>query len=194
MQTETVEEILEATYRALCTHGYASLTMQDIADEASMTTAALHYHFDTKEELLNAFLDYFVDELEQRVASEATDPRRRLETFLGAIFGPAENRNDDFGTALMELKSQAPYQATYRERFVAVDERMRETVADAVRDGTETGHFEAADPETVARTVLTLINGGHAREVALGEDPAETRHVVESYLRERLGWRPEVST
>ncbi|MFQ3319213.1 MAG: AcrR family transcriptional regulator [Natronomonas sp.] len=33
MVEETRERIMEATYRALCAHGYASLTMQDIADE-----------------------------------------------------------------------------------------------------------------------------------------------------------------
>jgi AcrR family transcriptional regulator len=30
---DTCEAIMSATYRALCAHGYADLTMQDIADE-----------------------------------------------------------------------------------------------------------------------------------------------------------------
>ena len=34
MAEETRERIMDATYRALCTHGYAALTMQDIADES----------------------------------------------------------------------------------------------------------------------------------------------------------------
>ncbi|WP_336135110.1 TetR/AcrR family transcriptional regulator [Natronomonas amylolytica] len=194
METESVEEILEATRHALCEHGYADLTVQRIADESSMTSAAIHYHFDTKTELLNAFLDYFTDEFERQLACEDDDPRKRLETFLSVVFEPAENGDDDFAIALMELKTQAPYQDTYRERFVAVDERMRAAVAEAVRDGIEAGHFEPVDPDAVARFVVTTINGGHVREVALGERLAETRRIIESYLEARLGWAPEVST
>jgi len=48
MESETKSEIIAATNRVLCEHGYAGLTIQKIADESSMTTAAIHYHFDTK--------------------------------------------------------------------------------------------------------------------------------------------------
>jgi AcrR family transcriptional regulator len=194
MGTETTEEILQATRRALCEYGYADLTVQRIADESSMTSAAIHYHFDTKEELLNAFLDYIIDGFERRLACEDDDPRKRLETFLRAVFEPAENDDHDFATALMELKIQAPYHPTYRERLIEMDDRMRRVVADAVSDGIEAGYFEETAPEGIARSVVTAINGGHVRAVALGESPAETRRVIESHLEERLGWAPEVST
>ncbi|MEF8974259.1 MAG: helix-turn-helix domain-containing protein, partial [Haloarcula sp.] len=44
---DTADDIMDATYRALCTHGYADLTMQDIADESDKSKAALHYHYDS---------------------------------------------------------------------------------------------------------------------------------------------------
>ncbi|MFB6109128.1 MAG: TetR/AcrR family transcriptional regulator [Haloplanus sp.] len=191
MNAETSTEIIEATGRALCEHGYANLTMQRIADESSLTTAAIHYHFDTKKDLLNAFLDHLIERFERRLACDAGDPRERLATFLDAIFTHTRE-DDDFPVALMELKSQAPYHDAYRERFVELDEMMREVVASAVREGIEAGYFDDADPEEVARLVTTAINGGHARSVALGEDPEETYRVVRSYLDVRLGWQPEV--
>jgi AcrR family transcriptional regulator len=191
MGQDTSTEIMDATYRALCEHGYADLTVQRIAAESSMTSAALHYHYDTKQELLNAFLSHLIDQFEAKLACEASDPRERLTTFLDAIFAPGADRDDDFPVALMELKSQAPYQEGYRDRFRELDARMRAVVADAVRDGVAAGQFDDADPEAVARTVVTAVNGGHAREVALGEDPAETRHLIETTLAERLGWAPD---
>jgi len=57
---------MEATYRALCAHGYADLTTQDIADESETSKASLHYHYDTKEELLLSFLDYLYDRFVER--------------------------------------------------------------------------------------------------------------------------------
>ena len=68
-----------------------------------------------------------------------------------------------------------------------LDERLRRTVADAVRDGVDAGEFADADPEAAARFVVTAMNGAHAREVALGEDPGETRALIEAYLASELG-------
>lgn len=192
MDTESSAEIMRATGRALCQHGYADLTMQRIADESSVTTSAIHYHFDTKKELLNAFLDDLIARFERRLACEASDPRERLVSFVDAIFTPAKTDNDDFPIALMELKAQAPYHEAYRERFLELDETMRAVVATAVRDGIDAGQFDDADPEEVARFVSTAINGGHARKIALGEDADETRRVVERFLELQLGWTPEV--
>src|SRR6056297_4079564 len=156
MSSESTAEIIEATGRALCEHGYADLTMQRIADESSVTSAAIHYHFDTKEELLNAFLDDLLDRFESRLACEARDPRERLTDFLDAVFDESSD-HDDFPVALMELKAQAPYHDLFRERFVELDEVVRDAVRMAVRDGIEAGHFDDADPEAVARLVATMI-------------------------------------
>ncbi|MFB6197855.1 MAG: TetR/AcrR family transcriptional regulator, partial [Halobacteriaceae archaeon] len=109
-------EIMDATYRALCRHGYADLTMQRIADELSLSKAAVHYHYETKEDLLNAFLEHLLDRFEQRLASQSSDPRTRLDTFLDAVFGPAEEGDNDFAIALTEIKAQSPFNEGYRNR------------------------------------------------------------------------------
>ncbi|PSP38025.1 TetR family transcriptional regulator [Halobacteriales archaeon QH_7_65_31] len=190
MESETRTEIIEATNRALCEHGYADLTMQRIATESSMTTAAIHYHFDTKEELLNAFLDDLIERFERKLCCEASDPRERLNEFLDAVFTPSDPTTDDFSVAIMELKAQAPYHDPFRERFLDLDEVMRGVVAEIVEDGIETGYFEETDPDEVARLVTTILNGAHARTVALGEPSDETRQVLEHTIEPHLGWTP----
>ena len=191
METETTDAIIRATGRSLCEHGYADLTMQRIAEASSVTTAAIHYHFDTKEELLNAFLDDLIDRFEREAVAETSDPREQLAVVLDAVF--AADPDDEFPVALMELKAQAPYHETYRQRFIELDERLRSIIETAVERGIDAGHFEASAPATVARFVTTVINGGHVRTVALGEAPDETRRVVEGYLDGELGWRPEAT-
>ncbi|ATW88621.1 TetR family transcriptional regulator [Halohasta litchfieldiae] len=191
MDTETTDTIIRATGRSLCEYGYADLTMQRIAAESSVTTAAIHYHFDTKEELLNAFLDDLVDRFEQQVSCESSDPRQQLTTLLDAVFSPPKSSSDEFPVALMELKSQAPYHDTYRDRFHELDDTVRTVVTTAVEEGIESGYFADVDAEEIARFVSTAINGGHVRMVALGEEPAKTRNVVEDYLEGQLDWRPE---
>ncbi|WP_255195521.1 TetR/AcrR family transcriptional regulator [Halorarius litoreus] len=180
-------DIMSATYRALCEHGYADLTMQRIADASGRSKAALHYHYDTKEELLNAFLDDMLDQFEARLACESADPAERLGTFLDAVFDPAAEVTGEFPVALLEIKAQAPYHEPYRTRLREMDERMRELLEATVAEGVESGAFADCDPETVARFVVTLINGSHARNVALGEAPEQGRTLVEAYLERTLG-------
>ena len=196
MDSDAKREIIAATGRALCAHGYADLTMQRIAEESSLTTAAIHYHFDTKDDLLDAVLDDLLDRFEARLACDAGDPRECLATFLDAVLTPTGSPDgrgdgvDDFPVALMELKAQAPYHDRFRERFRALDDAMRTVVREAVADGVDAGHFADADPDAVARLVVTAINGAHVRTVALGEAPTPTRRVVEDVLARRLDWTP----
>src|SRR5262245_61697378 len=57
----TRQRILDAAARALQRRGYASVTLKDIAALAEMQAGSLYYHFDTKEELVEAVLDAGVD-------------------------------------------------------------------------------------------------------------------------------------
>lgn len=183
----TADDMMAATYRALCEYGYADLTMQRIADNSSKSKAALHYHYDTKDELLQAFLDHVADQFESDLVAESSDPEVRIRSVVEAIFDPAEDDHGKYAIALLEIKAQAPYNEAYRERLRTLDERIRQTIADAVRDGIERGIFSDVDPERIARFVATATNGAHAREVAFGEDPAHTRSLVESHLEAELG-------
>jgi AcrR family transcriptional regulator len=192
MKSDTCDEILTATGRALCEHGYADLTMQAVAAESDLSTAAIHYHYDTKEGLLEAFLDHLLDQFRTRLATDAADPRVRMGALLDAVFEPLE-LGDGFAVSLMELKSQASFQATYRERFRDIDAFLRDEVAVIVSDGVDAGQFDAADPAGVARHVAALVDAAYVRTVALDEDPAVTRDLVESLLATKLDWRPEVA-
>jgi len=64
------EEIMEATYRALLRHGYADLSISRIADELDKSKAAIYYHYDTKDDLLVAFLEFAVDRFEETIETE----------------------------------------------------------------------------------------------------------------------------
>ena len=61
MDDDTATEILAATYRALCQHGYAALTVKDIAAEADRSKASIHYYYDSKENLFTQFLDFLYE-------------------------------------------------------------------------------------------------------------------------------------
>lgn len=188
-RSETQTAIMEATYRALCEQGYADLTMQSIADEFEKSKSLIHYHYDTKEELLVAFLDYLLDGFLAKVeeTDDSDDPRERLDTLVDILLSGPE-KSEDFQVAMLELRSQAPYVEAYREAFAANDAHLVALLADTVRDGIETGAFRDGDPERVAETILVMVDGARARSVLFGDSDtvAHTREAIDGYVRSHL--------
>lgn len=182
-EVETTEEIMEGTYRALCAHGYASLTMQDIADECGKSTSLLHYHYDTKEELLVSFIEYILDDFEETVARSADgDPIDRLVEFVSwFVLTPDDPDRQSFHSALLELRSQAPFDERYREQLTHSDDLLRETFAGILADGIDDGLFEPVDVERTAALLVATLDGARTRQLTLG-DPDYTRVVAETAM------------
>jgi len=178
------DDIMCATYRALCRHGYADLTMQDIADEWEKSKAALHYHYDTKRGLLLSFLDHLFESYTDRVrdAGEGT-PRERLHALVAAALDPPRaDATRELRTALFEVKAQAPHDDAFRERLERFDRYLHAEIRAVVGDGVERGAFRAdVDPEGTATMLVTLVNGAHSRRIVLGDD-AGVPEVIESYI------------
>ncbi|MFB6195769.1 MAG: TetR/AcrR family transcriptional regulator [Haloplanus sp.] len=185
---DRTDDIMCATYRALCRHGYADLTMQDIADEWSKSKAALHYHYDTKRGLLLAFLDHLYDTYTAHVGDpDDGSPADRLVAVIDAALDPPRtDSHRELRTALFEIKAQAPYDEAFRERLERFDRHLHGEVRGVVSDGVETGAFRAdIDPDATATLLVTLVNGAHSRRVALGDDGG-VREAVHAYIDDHL--------
>lgn len=179
------EEIMRATYRALREHGYADLTIQRIADEYGKSTAAIHYHYETKEDLLAAFLDFVLDRFKQTVHEvETTDPEQRLELLLDKLLLEPED-HVDLLVAILEMRSQAPYKDRFSERFRQNDEYVRYLLRTVIEQGIEEGVFTDVDAEHVARALVTIVDGARTRAVVLDEEQAlaTARRMAEEYVR-----------
>jgi len=181
MDDDAEDEIMEATYGALCENGYAGLTMQDIADESEKSKPTLHYHYGTKQELLLAFLDYLLDEFHERLEGDgADDPADELVSLLT----PREDEvGDGFRTAMLEMKAQSPYNEGVRDRFVEYEEELKTYIEDTVRRGVEEGVFRNdVDAEGTAEMLVALGNGLRTRSVTVGKTDDELRATVETYV------------
>ena len=193
MAAETRERIMDATYRALCEHGYASLTMQDIADECDCSTSLLHYHFDTKAELLVELLAHLLDRFQERVSeADPEDPRDRLVHLVDVFLFGADDRGVEehraFHAALLELRAQAPHTDAFRAQLAENDRRVHATVADVVRRGVDEDRFLPVDATRTAAHLLAAVQGARIRWVTLGDD--EAPEVVRAALVEDVidGW------
>lgn len=181
---DTRRAIMEATYAALCEHGYTDLTMQAIADEFDKTKAVLHYHYDTKDELLVAFLDYLLDQFLDTVAVEpGADPADRLAALIDALLlgdhdALGETDHWEYHTALLEVRAQAPHNDAFREQLTTNYRFVADAVAAVLEDGIERGDFREVDPDRTATWLLATVNGARLHQVTLDVDVAADVHAA----------------
>ena len=177
---------MAATDRTLRQHGYADLSIAKIADEAEMSKSALYYHYEDKDDLLVAFLDHVVDRfLDDVAAEEDTDPEATLRSFIDRLLPPSlDEEGYAFYVALFELRSQAPHNPAYRERFTETDRLLRETLAEHLERGIDQGRFRSVDPDATAQLLVAAIAGGMVERVTTdGEDPAPAlRAGLDAYI------------
>jgi AcrR family transcriptional regulator len=207
---ETRAAIIEATHRALCKHGYANLTIQKIADEFDMTSAVLHYHYDTKENLLAAFLEHLLDEYAAQFdIEEIEDPRDRLLALIDALLVVLvgiddANRLDDhdqsplggeeLSMALLELRAQAGRNEAFSEQFTVNYDYAWDQMVATIKAGIEQEVFCDTDPEQVATLLLSTMLGGRAYHVSLTHDdvaPAARNALVDLIIDDLLVPRDE---
>lgn len=181
--SDAKDGIMEATYRALCKHGYAGITMQDIADESEMSKASLHYHYDTKQDLLLGFLDYLFEKSRGRIEDTETDDP--VEEIVGTVV-PGGGSDEGYKTAILVMKAQSPYDDRIRRRFVEYEDWVRDRLKEAVERGVDEGVFRDVDPEETADFLVTLGNGIHTRGVTVGGTDDELRERFEGYVEEHL--------
>jgi AcrR family transcriptional regulator len=65
---QTRQRIVDAALELFAERTFAGTTMRDIADQLSLTKAAVYYHFDSKDALLDAILSPLTDSLDALTA------------------------------------------------------------------------------------------------------------------------------
>lgn len=183
-------EIMQATYRALLEHGYADLSISRIADELDKSKAALYYHYDSKDDLLVAFLEFAVDKFEATIGTETgSDPNDDLEHVIEKIIPlrPSEEERH-LREVMVGLRSQAVTNVAFREQFTRLDEQIVTTTEEIIERGIDEGAFRDVDPTRIAEHIQATINGTmYARATTDRENAATaTRVSLLSYIDSEL--------
>jgi AcrR family transcriptional regulator len=100
--TETQDKILDTAERLFGEQGYAATSLRQIIAEAGVNLAAIHYHFGSKEDLLDRLIfrkaspvnEERLDILD-RLEAEAGSGPVTLDEILRAFLGPPFQRMDD---------------------------------------------------------------------------------------------------
>lgn len=173
---ETHEALMRAAYTALCDHGYADLTLRKIAAEFDKSRGLVHYHYDSKDHLIVALLEYLSERFAERIEATADDsPSDRLDTLIESLaLGPSLDGVDGaaYHMAIFELRAQAPYNEALRSRLQENFSFLRATCEEIIRDGIRQELFRPVDVEMTTILLLSAVANARDLELALGEEDA----------------------
>lgn len=183
---EARAQIADAVRAALAEHGYARLTTAKIAAESEKSEAGLYYYYDSKDDMIAAFLQSAADYLAEDLAeTDATGPEARLRAACDSLFVDYDDEDArGVNIAIMELLSHAPYNETLRDPLMALEGSTLDHLTTIIEDGVDEGVFRPVDPAGTAAFLLAAANGSTGFYLSLGMDEAgENLHdAVSAYI------------
>ncbi|WP_416841068.1 TetR/AcrR family transcriptional regulator [Haloferax sp. DFSO52] len=171
-RSETEQAIMDATLIALAKHGYADLSIKSIGTEFEKSTSLLYYHYENKDELLLAFLDYVIDLFVATIDPNAENPDAELRSFVEHVLPPERppdggdvepvappgmNEPEMFQRAIFELRTQTVHDDDYRQKFDEMESYMIDTIATLIRREMEAGHYREMNAEVMAENLMAFL-------------------------------------
>ncbi|WP_170454870.1 TetR/AcrR family transcriptional regulator [Ruegeria arenilitoris] len=154
----TGPRIREAALGLFARHGYAAVSMRQIAGEVGVQAGALYNYTPDKQSLLFRLMQDHMQEL--LAAYEALEPQAdalgALRQFVGFHIRFHMQRPDEVFIAYMELRNLTP------ENFAEI-EKLRRRYEDALQSvllaGQKDGLFSVQDAKIATLAVIAMLNG-----------------------------------
>ncbi len=116
-KTETYQKILNEAEKLFATRGYDASSIRDITTNAGVNLAAIHYHFGSKEKLLEKLIKKklkllnkqrlsALSRLEKKACGKPLRPSDILDAFFGTLFDMFDDKNNG-GDMFLRLLGRA---------------------------------------------------------------------------------------
>lgn len=150
--------IRDTALRLFARHGFAAVSMRQIAAEVGVQAGALYLYTPDKQTLLFTLMrDHLQDLLAAwQVAQAGATPLEQLEAFCRFHIGYHLERPDQVFIAYMELRNLEP------ENFAAIEKlrRQYEKALEAIlRAGKREGSLRVADARLATMAIIAMLNG-----------------------------------
>jgi AcrR family transcriptional regulator len=179
------QQVLDAALHVLATRGMLHASVQDIADEAGLSKGSVHYHFDSKEELVERVLAHACAAIEAHVRASFEAPGTPVEKVRAAVSTMWALRRD--GAPEIRVMTDLFAQARQNERLrSALGDELRRARAQILDVGLRSLEAMGLKPrvslEVIPRLVLAALDGlaiHHVVDPVSVEEEAELLRAVE---------------
>ncbi len=154
----TGPRVRDAALRLFARHGFAAVSMRQIAAEVGVQAGALYLYTPDKETLLFDLLRSHMDDLITAwdMADPGGPPSRRLEAFVRFHIGFNLERPDAVFLSYMELRNLGSANFAAVEALRKDYETRLETI---LRDGRADGDFVLPDTKIATLAIIAMLTG-----------------------------------
>ncbi|MFI7319703.1 TetR/AcrR family transcriptional regulator [Streptomyces venezuelae] len=165
-------QIVRETVRLIAERGFHAVRVQDIAAACDTSTAAIHYHFPGRDDLLEAAVRWCMDEDTARRAARVADAADTADELrqLIELQIPRTPQQRWQWLVWLDLWAEAARSTAMGRLHADYYRQWRTTVADVIRRGIAEGVFRPADPEAAALRLTALIDGLATQVLASAPD------------------------
>ena len=154
----TGPRVRAAALQLFARHGYAAVSMRQIAREVGVQAGALYNYTPDKQSLLFDLMRTHLEELlaERAALRGAPDPVAALERFTRFHIRFHARRPDEVFIAYMELRNLSP------ENFAEIEmlrRRYEDELENILRAGLAAGVFAVADTKVATMAVIAMLTG-----------------------------------
>lgn len=182
------EEILAATVEEMQRLGMDQTRAQDVAQALGVSTGLLFYHFDSKDNLLAAALEYAVDRDLARLDRALARGRTPMERLRRVVAAYAPTGSAQGWTLWIDAWSNSLRHPPIRKMLRTLDERWRGALRTAIQDGVDNGDFACDDPAATAMRIGAQLDGlSVAVVVYRSVSRSQLRHWVRATVADELG-------
>lgn len=139
-------------------HGYAAVSMRQIAAEVGVQAGALYAYTPDKQSLLVSLMREHIEDLLALWAAEPViaDPRARLARFVHFHIDRNVDQAEAIFIAYMEPRNLDP--GNFAE-IEGLRRRYEAIIEDCLREGSAQGLFRHADARLATMAVIAMLNG-----------------------------------
>src|SRR5262245_23218097 len=155
-------DILKAAQHLVFTKGYEQMSIQDILNALGISKGAFYHYFDSKADLLEAYIERGQDDLDKVFRSIVDDPSLSALDKLQRFFATLEQARRTQQVFIADVMRVwfADDNAIVREKFDEVVVRRRAPLLNAiVRQGIQEGSFATPYPDQAGQVILSITRG-----------------------------------
>lgn len=177
-------QIVQAAIRVIARQGYAKTSLMDIANEAGMSKGAVHYHYPSKEALIDVVLKAACDAVQERTIeawSKGDNPFQALHASLEELWAARAKRTDEM-LVVADLIAQALYDEKLRVPLADYYRLAAKQIVDYVGAQLEPIGIKPKLPlELSARMIIGMLDGLVMQAFVDPEafDPKDVVHAIE---------------
>lgn len=162
-------QIIDAAQRLVLTKGYERMTLADIRNELQISSGAFYHYFDSKQAVLDAFIERIQQETEKSLLPILQDPQLSAIQKLQGFFDSLDRLRMAHREDVVKLA-----RVWYTDENAVIRQKVDEAIVkqrapllnQIVRQGIDEGIFVTAYPEQAGEIILSLLHGmgnTHAR-------------------------------